>query len=220
MTKMQTLSGCSQELCEGHAEFGSAGFSAVSGSIIRNTLFLTGSLLWGSGCVQVENLQVTEPPPKPQPALPVLPEGPHLEIPIRTEYERIILVGNGERVSKGDLLVVYSKPALRSLEIPVERDSYSSDYAQETFDTLRRLVSEKAVSVDEVEKAALALKLSQLQQELNAIRLDAMQPVKAPFGGTVRIDSTSNSPSISIYPDGGTDVLRSLTNECIPPSEP
>jgi hypothetical protein len=197
-------------------------FSSRLASMFRSALFLGTSAILGAGCVNVESLQVTEPKPTPPPAptAPALPEGPHWETPILTGYERNILVKNGERVTKGASLVEYSGPAIRLSEIQVEQLSLSVQDTSEQFERLSALRRQNAASQVEFESAETAFRNAQLKLEAERIRLDTMRAVKAPFDGIVRIDSTSNSPSISVYPDGGSEVLRNFGDASAPPLDP
>jgi multidrug efflux pump subunit AcrA (membrane-fusion protein) len=171
--------------------------------------------------MHVDSMQVNEPKPVPAaPEAPALPEGAHWETPIITGYERRILVRNGEHVQKGDPLVVYSNSAVRLLEIQVEQLSLSVKDTTEQFERLSTLRRSNAASQVEFESAESALRNAQLRLEAERIRLDTMRFVKAPFDGTVRIDSTSNSPSISVYPDGGSEVLKSFNEAVVPAINP
>ena len=211
----------SQVSSNGRGNLSSLEFSSRSGSTFRNALFMVTSIVCGSGCVQVDTMQVNEPPGPPSvPAQPALPEGPHWETPIVTGYERRILVRNGEHVKKGDLLVVYSNSSIRLLEIQVEQNSLTVQDMSAQLERLTKLRGERAISQDELEKTQVALEQARLRLEADTIRLDSMRFVKAPFEGIVRIDSTSNSPSISVYPDGGSEVLKNLSDATLPPINP
>jgi multidrug resistance efflux pump len=203
------------------SDLGSFEFSASSGKAFRNALFVVSTLLCGSGCVQVDTMHVNEPPaPPPAPVQPVLPEGPHWETPIVTGYERRILVRNGEHVNQGDPLVVYSNSSIRLLEIQVEQNSLAVQDMSAQLERLTKLRGERAISQDELENTQLALDHARLRLEADTIRLDSMRFVKAPFDGIVRIDSTSNSPSISVYPNGGSEVLKNFSEAAVPPINP
>jgi multidrug efflux pump subunit AcrA (membrane-fusion protein) len=204
-----------------NSDLSAAEFPVCSGNTLRSALFIVTSVLCSSGCVQVDTMQVNEPPiPPVAPVQPALPEGPHWETPIVTGYERRILVRNGEQVQKGDLLVVYSNASIRLLEIQVEQNSLVVQDMCAQLERLTRLRGERAISQDELENTQLALDQARLRLEADTIRLDSMRFVKAPFDGIVRIDSTSNSPSVSVYPNGGSEVLKNLSDATVPPINP
>jgi hypothetical protein len=97
---------------------------------------------------------------------------------------------------------------------------YCSPATGFSLERLAKLRGERAISQDELENTQLALDQARLRLEADTITLDSMRFVKAPFDSIVRIDSTSNSPSISVYPDGGSEVLKNFTEAIVPPINP
>ena len=177
----------------------------------RAALFLAMSLLPAAGCVHVDKLELsTGEGPKPVPTSPEtaesLPEGRHWEKPILTGYERTILVKHGELVEEGTRLVQYAERAIQSVEYEVRRAELSVEEHASVLDRLHKLESTRAVSQQELHAAITVLEQAKLSLEQAEIRLADLE-VRAPFRGRVRIDATSNSPSISVYPAEESQAL-------------
>jgi multidrug efflux pump subunit AcrA (membrane-fusion protein) len=74
------------------------------------------------------------------------------------------------------------------------------------LERLRKLEPSRAVSQQELHAATTGYEQAKISLEQVAIRLADLE-VRAPFRGKVRIDATSNSPSISVYPVEGSQGL-------------
>lgn len=181
-----------------------AALPALLGRSGRTALLLAATMLPTSGCVHVDKLEYgagTNPQPIPVAPEPAeqLPEGPHWEKPILTGYERVILVKHGDLVEQGQNLVQYSERARQSVAYEVRRAELAVEEQASQLDRLRKLEPSKAVSQQEIHSAITVFEQAKLTLEQIEIRLADLE-VRAPFRGRVRIDATSNSPSISVYP--------------------
>jgi multidrug efflux pump subunit AcrA (membrane-fusion protein) len=149
--------------------------------------------------------------PQPAPASPEnsepLPEGPHWEKPILTGYERAILVKHGDLVEAGQKLVQYSERAQQSVEHEVRRAELAVEEQASLLTRLRKLETSRAISQEELHTATTVFEQAKLTLEQVEIRLADLE-VRAPFRGIIRIEATSNSPSISVYPVEESQALR------------